>query len=49
MQHKDLKQVYTIDGGNFQDAEMFKGTQDWDFFGFDFEICIISLIVMSKY
>jgi hypothetical protein len=27
----------------------FKGTQDWDFFGFDFEICIISLIVMSKY
>ncbi len=27
----------------------FKGTQDWDFFGFDFEICIISLLVMSKY
>ncbi len=26
-----------------------KGTQDWDFFGFDFEICIISLLVMSKY
>ncbi len=24
-------------------------TQDWDFFGFDFEICIISLLVMSKY
>ncbi len=24
-------------------------TQDWDFFGFDFEICIISLLVLSKY
>jgi hypothetical protein len=24
-------------------------TQDWDFFGFDFEIFIISLLVMSKY
>ncbi len=26
----------------------FKGTQDWDFFGFDFEIYIISLLVISK-
>jgi hypothetical protein len=26
-----------------------KGTQDWDFFCFDFEICISSLLVMSKY
>ncbi len=26
-----------------------KGTQDWDFFGFVFEICIISLLVMWKY
>ncbi len=26
-----------------------KGTQDLDFFGFDFEICIISFLVMSKY
>ncbi len=24
----------------------FKGTQDWDFFGFDFEICIISLLFL---
>ncbi len=28
---------------------LLKGTQDWDFFGFDFEICIISLLFMSKY
>jgi hypothetical protein len=28
---------------------LLKGTQDLDFFGFDFEICIISLLVMSKY
>ena len=27
----------------------FKGTQDEIFFGLDFEICIISLFVMSKY
>jgi len=26
-----------------------KGTQDWNFFGFDFEIFFISLLVMSKY
>ncbi len=30
-------------------AFLFKGTQDWDFFGFDFEICNISLLVMWKY
>ena len=30
-------------------AHRLKGTQDWDFFGFDLEICIISLLVMSKY
>ena len=28
---------------------MIKGSQDWEFFGFDFEICIISLLIMSKY
>jgi hypothetical protein len=27
----------------------FKGTQDWEFFDSDFEIRIISLLVMSKY
>ncbi len=27
---------------------LLKGTLDWDFFCFDFEICIISLLVMSK-
>ncbi len=33
----------------FSIDSILKGTQDWDFFGFDFEICIISLLVMSKY
>ncbi len=26
-----------------------KGTLDWDFFGFDFEICIFSLLVTSMW
>ena len=25
-----------------------KGTQDWDFFGFDFEICIISYVKILR-
>ncbi len=25
-----------------------KGTQEWDFFGFDFEFCTISMLVMHK-
>jgi hypothetical protein len=30
-------------------CQCIKDTQDWDFFGVDFEICNISLLVMSKY
>ncbi len=26
-----------------------KGTQEWEFFGSDFEFCTISLLVMLKY
>jgi hypothetical protein len=28
--------------------EKFKGTQEREFFGFDFEFCTISLLVMHK-
>ena len=43
--------IATYAGGNdsWEIFALLKGTQDWDFFGLDFEICIISLLVMSKY
>jgi hypothetical protein len=34
---------------NYSKSEMLKVHKTEIFFGFDFEICIISLLVMSKY
>ncbi len=31
------------------EKKQFKGTLDWEFFGSDFELCVISLLVMLKY
>ncbi len=33
--------------GHTSPVPWLKGTQDWDFFGYDFEICNISLLVVS--
>ncbi len=43
---KSLAKIYERIFSHFLYFCMLKGTQDWDFFGFDFENCIISLLVM---